>query len=109
MVLSKSDPRRISPVTGSRDSSLSRAATDRARLILINETDSRSFVNPHQSKMLWLNGGYQSSRAILQNPARPSYASQRSSSPILRRKVVSRSLTRVVSRDASDFKRHWKN
>ena len=50
MVLSKSDPRRISPLTGSRDSSFSRAATDRSRLILINETDSRSFVNPHQSK-----------------------------------------------------------
>ena len=42
-----------------------------------------------QIEVLWLNGGYQPSRATLQNSARPSSASQRSSSPILRRKVVS--------------------
>src|SRR5271166_6120627 len=41
----KSEPRKMSPVTGKRSSNLLRAARVRSRLILINETDSRPPVN----------------------------------------------------------------
>src|SRR5271165_5796239 len=45
MVRVKSEPRRMSPVTGRRFSNLVRAAMACSRLILINETDSRPAVN----------------------------------------------------------------
>src|ERR1700682_5405244 len=96
MVLSKSDPRRISPVTGRRDSSFSRAAIDCSRLILIDETDSRPQSTAIDTKISSLNRRLPGprtrraqSRPTLQPSAQPNYGSQRLDPLFLRRKVAS--------------------
>src|SRR6202790_5597706 len=95
MVLSKSDPRRISPVTGSRDSSFSRAAIDCSRLILIDETDSRPQSTAIDTKISSLNRrlpGPRTRRAqsgpTLQPSEQPNYGSKRLDPLFLRRKVA---------------------